>query len=71
MSMMQSESVRAKVAGSVLGSPWCHSSHGISMAKEWDTHDLISSTVYKKIIIFVDNFDSIKHNKQVHIKCQH
>jgi len=26
------------------------------MAKEWDTHDLVSSTVYKKIIIFVDNF---------------
>jgi len=48
--------VGGKVAGSVLGSPWCHSSHGICMAKEWDTHDLDSSTVYKKIIIFVDNF---------------
>ena len=52
---MQSEGRGAKVAGSLLGSPWCHSSHGICMTREWDTHDLVSSTVYRKII-FVDNF---------------
>ena len=55
---MQSEGRGAKVAGSLLGSPWCHSSHGICMTREWDTHDLVSSTVYRKIIFVYRQFQT-------------